>query len=62
MKQDQVFTKDREFFLNSSSQMLKNMQLMKEVCDVTLVSEDNERIRAHNLVLAPVITPSGTIL
>ena len=38
------------------------MQLLKEVCDVTLVSEDNERIRAHKVALTPVSTPSGTVL
>ena len=41
---------------------MNNMQLLKEVCDVTLVSEDNERIRAHKVVLTPVSTPSGTVL
>ena len=40
--------------------MFKNTELLEEVCDVTLVSEDNERIREHMVVLAPVSTPSGT--
>ena len=40
--------------------MLKNMQHMENFCDVTLVSEDNERIRAYNVIMASVSTPSGT--
>ena len=40
--------------------MVKNMQHLEEVCHVTLVSEDNERIRAHKVVLPSVSTPSGT--
>ena len=36
------------------------MQHMEEVCDVTLVSEDNERIRKHKRVLAFLISPSRT--
>ena len=36
------------------------MQHLEEVCDVTLISEDNERIRAHKVVLACVSTPSGS--
>ena len=40
--------------------MLKNMQQLGEVCYVTLVSDDDEKIRAHKLVLASVSTPSGT--
>ena len=40
--------------------MLKNMQYLANFGDVTLVSEDNERIRAHNVVLTSVSTPSGT--
>ena len=39
--------------------MLKNMQHLEEVSDMTLVTEDNERIRAHKVVLASVRTPSG---
>ena len=31
--------------------MLKNMQHLEEVCNVTLVRQDNDRIRAHKLVL-----------
>ena len=42
--------------------MLKNMQHFEEVCNVTLVSQDTNRIRAHKLVLASVSTPSGTCL
>ena len=40
--------------------MLKSMKHLEEVCNVTLVSEDNERIRAHKVVLASVNIPSGT--
>ena len=32
--------------------MLRNMKLMEEFCDVTLVSEGDMRIRAHKVVLA----------
>ena len=46
--------------MKSSSEMLKNMQHLEEVCNVTLVSQDNERIRAHKVVLASVSIPSGT--
>ena len=60
MKQYQGITKDGEFFLKSSSKMLKNMQHLEEVCNVTLVSQDNNRIRAHKLVLASVSAPSGS--
>ena len=37
------------------------MQHLEDASNVTLVSEDNERIRAHKVVLASVSTPSGTI-
>ena len=40
---------------------VKNMRHLEEVCNVTLVSEDYERIRAHKVVLASVSTPSGTL-
>ena len=40
--------------------MLKNLQHLEEVCNVTLVSDDNEGIKAHKVVLASVSTPSGT--
>ena len=46
--------------MKSSSEILKNMQHLEEVCNVTLVSQDNERIRAHKVVLASVSIPSGT--
>ena len=39
---------------------MQNVFLMKhakEVCDVTLVSEDHERIIAHKVVLASVSNP-----
>ena len=39
--------------------MLKNMQHLENFCDVTLVSEDDEMIIAHNLVLASVSSPLG---
>ena len=39
--------------------MLKYMQHPEEVSNVTLGSEDNERIRAHKVVLSSVSTPSG---
>ena len=60
MKQYQGMTKEREFFLKISSKILKNMQHLEEVCNMTLVSQDNERIRAHKVVLASVSIPSGT--
>ena len=40
--------------------MLNNVQQPEEVCDMTLVSQDNERIIAHKVVLASVSTRSGT--
>ena len=36
--------------------MLKGMQDLEEFCDVTLVSEDGYRIRAHKVVLASAST------
>ena len=59
VKKYQVITKVKEFFLKNSSEMLKNMKHMEEVYSVSLVSEDNERIRAHKMVLASVNTPSS---
>ena len=47
--------------MNSLSKMLRNRQHLEKVCDVTLVREDNERIRAHKVAVASVITTSGTI-
>jgi hypothetical protein len=41
-----------EKFQKSSCGILRNMKLMEEFCDVTLVSEDDMRIRAHKVVLA----------
>ena len=46
--------------MNSSCKMLKNMQHIEEVCNVTLVSQNNERIRTHKVDLASVSIPSGT--
>ena len=60
MKQDHIITKDRNIFLKSLSEMLKSMQHLEEVCNVTRVREDNERIRAHKVVLWSVSIPSGT--
>ena len=36
----------------SSSDKMKDMRGMEEFCDVTLVSDDNRRVRAHKVVLA----------
>ena len=52
MKQYQCITKDEDFFLKSSNEILTNMKHFQEVCNVTLVSQDNERIRALKVVLA----------
>ena len=41
-----------EQFQRNSSEILGGMRYLEEFCDVTLVSEDNERIRAHKVVLA----------
>jgi hypothetical protein len=38
--------------------MLINMQHLEEVCNVTLVSQDNNKIRADKVVLASVSIPS----
>ena len=43
-------------FLNNSSDILARMKCMEEFCDVTLVSEDGERFRAHKVVLASAST------
>ena len=37
------------------------MQHLEDFSDMTLVSEDNERIRAQKVVLVSVSTPSGTM-
>ena len=37
---------------NSSSDILRRMRNMEEFCDVTLVSDDGKRFRAHKVVLA----------
>ena len=47
-------------FEKCSSEMLRNMQHLEEVCNVTLVRQDNDRIRAHKLVLGLCEYPSGT--
>ena len=36
-----------KYFEKCSSEMLKNMQHLEEVCNVTLVSQGNDRIRAQ---------------
>ena len=41
-----------EKFQKSFCGMLRDMKLMEEFCDVTLVSEYDMRIRAHKVVLA----------
>ena len=40
--------------MKSSIKMLKKMHDLEEVCDVTLFSEDNDRVRAHKVALASV--------
>ena len=45
-----------EHFQKNTSEMLKVMRGMDEFCDVTLVSEDDERVRAHKVVLASAST------
>ena len=39
-------------FQKNSNEILRKMQDLEEFCDVTLVTEDNKRIRAHKVVLA----------
>ena len=39
--------------------MLKIMQHLEEVCNVTLVNQENERFRAHKVVLVSVSIPLG---
>ena len=43
-------------FQTSAIGMLKGMRDLEEFCDVTLVSEDGYRIRAHKVVLASAST------
>ena len=45
-----------EHFQKNTSEMLKVMRGMEEFCDVTLMSEDDERVRAHKVVLASAST------
>ena len=45
-----------EKFQKSASYIMKAMRDLEEFCDVTLVSEDRERIRAHRVVLASAST------
>ena len=49
-KQDDIITKDRNIKKKnkkSLSEMLKSMQHLEDVYNVTLVSEDKEKIRAN---------------
>ena len=50
VKQDQDISEDREFFEKFKQNVKKNMQHRKEVCNVTLVSEHNERITGGSCV------------
>ena len=43
-------------FQNNGSEILKNMRALEEFCDVTLISEDEVRVRAHKVVLASAST------
>ena len=45
-----------EKFQKSSSDILRKMKHMEEFCDVTLVSDEGMRIRAHKVVLASAST------
>ena len=45
-----------EKFQKSASYIMKEMKYLEEFCDVTLGSEDKERIRAHRVVLASAST------
>ena len=45
-----------EKFQKSSSDMLRKMKHMEEFCDVTLVSDEGMRIRAHKVVRASAST------
>ena len=52
MKQGQDISEDGEIFWNIQAKCKKkNMLHLEEVCNVILVSEDNERIRAHKVFL-----------
>ena len=39
-------------FQKNTNEMLKIMRGMEEFCDVTLISDDDKRVRAHKIVLA----------
>ena len=41
-----------EHFQKNTNEMLKIMRGMEEFCDVTLISDDDKRVRAHKIVLA----------
>ena len=45
-----------EKFQKSPSGMLQKMKDMEEFCDVTLISDDDKRFRAHKVVLASAST------
>ena len=48
--------KRMEKFQKSPSGMLQKMKDMEEFCDVTLISDDDKRFRAHKVVLASAST------
>ena len=60
MKQIKGFTKDGEMFGKVSKWNVEKYAAPGKGLQVTLFSQDNDRIRAHKLVLASVSTPSGT--
>ena len=43
-------------FQNNASDILERMKDIKELCDVTLVSEDGEIIQAHKVLLSSAST------
>ena len=43
-------------FQNNASDILERMKNIKELCDVTLVSEDGEILQAHNVLLSSAST------
>ena len=45
-----------EQFKTNGSEMLRNMRSMEEFCDVTIISEENDRVKAHKVVLASAST------
>jgi hypothetical protein len=43
-------------FQNNASDIIRKMKNIEEFCDVTLVSDDGEKILAHKVVLASAST------